>query len=94
VRQLDEGLAGGGDAVSNLILPIGDIANNYDPNPMIVRHGRGPEGKTCRTCVHAVATSPTGNKTYWKCDRRGMSRSTATDHRLKWNACRLYEAAP
>ena len=24
-------------------------------------------------------------------ERRGISRSTATDHRLKWAACRLFE---
>jgi len=80
--------------VSALILPIGDIANNYDPNPMIVRHGRGPEWETCRTCRHVVSTCPTGNKTYWKCSRRAVSRSCTTDHRLKWAACRLYGATP
>ena len=75
----------------DLILPIGDIANNYSPNPMIVRHGRGPEGARCKTCRHILAFSPTGNRTYWKCDLRAISRSDASDHRQKWDACRLYE---
>jgi len=80
--------------VSDLILPVGDIANNYDANPMVVRHGRGPEGKMCRTCVHTVATSYRTNRTYWKCDRRGITHGQGTDHRLKWAACRLYEVTP
>ena len=77
--------------MSDLILPIGDFANNFDPNPMIVRHGRGPKGETCRTCRHMLATSVRTNRTYWKCEWRGVSRCAATDHRLKWAACRLYE---
>lgn len=72
-------------------LPIGDFTANFDPNPMVVKHGRGPEGKTCRTCSHIKRWTPTGNRTYIKCYRRGISRSDGTDHRLKWSACRLYE---
>jgi len=72
-------------------LPIGDFTANFDPNPMVRTHGRGPEWARCRECAHIVATCPTGNKTYWKCARRSMSRSDGSDHRLKWNACRLYE---
>ena len=75
------------------IIPIGDIASNYAPNPMIRRHGRGPEGETCRTCAHLVATSPTG-KTYWKCDRYSLSNSDASDFRSKWDACRLFTLRP
>jgi len=73
------------------VLPIGCIANNYSPNPMVVRHGRGPEGASCKTCRHLVPTSHNTNRTYWKCDRRGMTHGQDTDHRLKWDACRLYE---
>lgn len=72
-------------------LPIGDITANYDDNPMVRRHGRGPESRYCATCAHIRRVSPTGNRTYVKCYRRGVSRSYGTDHRLKWNACRLYE---
>ena len=73
------------------ILPIGDINVNFDPNPMVIHHGRGPDTARCKTCRFIEYTSPTGNRTYIKCQRRGVSRSTATDHRLKYNACRLYE---
>jgi hypothetical protein len=73
------------------ILPIGDIASNYSPNPMVVRHGRGPEGKHCRTCRHIVPTSYRTDRTYWKCERRGITHGQGTDHRKKWDACRLYE---
>lgn len=46
----------------------------------------------CKDCEHAV---PTGRniKTYWKCAKnpRGMTRGLATDVRLKWPACQLFE---
>ena len=74
------------------ILPIGDIANYYDPNPMIRKHGRGPDGETCGACRHLIFTTPTGNRTYRKCDRYSISRSDASDFRKKWAACRLWEA--
>lgn len=73
------------------LFPTGDIEANYDPNPMVRKHGRGPDGATCRHCRHAVPINRGTVRDYWKCDRRGISRSSATDHRLKWNACRLYE---
>jgi len=73
------------------LMPVGDFANNFDPNPMVVLHGRGPEEARCKTCRHVVQTCPTGHRTYWKCNRRRISRSAQSDHRLKWNACRLYE---
>ena len=80
--------------MSDLILPVGDIANNYSPNPMIRKYGRGPEGARCKTCGYLVSTCPTGNKTYWKCSRYSLSNSDASDFRQKWDACRLYEVAP
>jgi len=61
------------------------------PNPMVYKHGRGPEEKRCKTCRHIVATGYRPGRTYWKCERRSMSRSESSDHRLKWPACRLYE---
>lgn len=74
------------------ILPIGDIANNYDDNPMVRRHGpyQNPVRRFCKTC-RFITYASNGNRQYIKCYRRGISRSDATDHRLKWNACRLYE---
>lgn len=72
-------------------LPIGDIANNYNANPMVVLHGKGPAGATCRYCRHVTYRS-NGNRQYVKCSRRGITRGQGTDHRLKWDACRLFEA--
>ena len=82
---------GAGFVSEDLILPIGDIANNYSPNPMVRRHGPGPEGKTCKTCRRMVAGPGEHQRTYWKCERRGISAGQGTDHRMKWPACRLYE---
>jgi hypothetical protein len=76
------------------ILPIGDITNNSDVNPMIRKHSRGPEGMFCGGCVHMVRGPGGHTRTYWKCDRRGITNGQGTDHRMKWSACRLYEATP
>lgn len=73
------------------VLPIGNIAVIDDPNPMVIRHGRGPEGARCRTCRRTVPSRFGSARTYWKCERRGITHGQGTDHRLKWNACRLYE---
>ncbi len=78
----------------NLVLPIGDIANNYSPNPMVVRHGRGPEAARCKTCRHLQAQSIRSirsSRRYWKCTRYSVSHCTASDFRMKWDACRFYE---
>lgn len=70
-------------------LPIGDFTANFDPNPMVRLHGRGPEETKCKACRHMVSVFY--SRRYWKCDRHSLSKSAASDHRLKWNACRLYE---
>jgi len=72
------------------ILPIGDINVNFDPNPMVIHHGRGPDDARCKTCRH-IFPHDFHNRRYWKCEWRGVSSGSGTDHRLKWNACRLYE---
>lgn len=74
-----------------MLFPIGDIASNYDPNPMIVRHGPGPDDKTCHDCRQLTPNRWGTNRTYWKCRRRGITHGQGTDHRKKWHACRLYE---
>ena len=70
------------------LFPVGDIASNYDPNPMVRLYSRGPEDKHCKTCIHIVATRYGSTRHYYKCDRFRMSHSEATDFRLKWNALR------
>lgn len=73
-----------------MLFPVGDLQNNYDDNPMVRQHGRGPAHRYCKTCRHIRYIS-NGRRQYIKCYRRGITKSDRTDHRLKWNACRLYE---
>jgi len=63
-------------------------ANEFEPNPMVIKWGR-LEGMKCKTCslLHKFDYRC---KVYYKCEYRGISHSAATDHRVKWNACKLY----
>jgi hypothetical protein len=56
-------------------------------NPMAAKHGLGPEGAKCKECTHITRS---GEGRFIKCQIRGISKSTATDHRLSWKACRLF----
>lgn len=47
------------------------------------------EGKKCKTCTHCVCRK--WDKKYYKCELWCMSHSTATDIRLKNQACGKYE---
>jgi len=73
------------------LFPTGDLANNFSPNPMVRRHGRGPEGTHCKTCRYLQSQSFGTARHYWKCTRYSVSHSEASDFRLKWESCRLYE---
>lgn len=73
-----------------MLFPVGDLENNYSPNPMVRRHGRGPAGARCKTCRH-LTRAGYRSRTYFKCLRYRVSHSTASDFRMKWGACRLYE---
>ncbi len=48
------------------------------------------EGKTCKTCNHLMNGYYHG-KSYYKCELWIVSHSSATDIRLKNNACGKYE---
>ena len=52
--------------------------------------GHGPEGAVCGTCVHLRRR--TYVKTYFKCERYGVTRGAATDWRARWRACGLWRA--
>lgn len=59
------------------------------PNPMVHIHGCSTtESATCKTCKHLYKKEFTG--TYYKCGLFGDTNGSATDFRLKWNACRHY----
>ena len=49
------------------------------------------ELRTCRDCAHAINVHVA--RSYWKCERHrlGMSASAASDIRLSWPACSLFE---
>jgi hypothetical protein len=55
-------------------------------NPMAAKHGCGPDASKCGECRHLVKIDR-----WYKCRIRGISKSTATDHRLSWNSCRLFD---
>jgi hypothetical protein len=58
-------------------------------NPML-RHGSGPEGKTCGDCAHLLKNNHRGCL-YWKCDLYKLSHGGASDFRKKWPACKKFE---
>jgi hypothetical protein len=62
-----------------------------EPNPCVRVWGPGPEDAKCKTCSHLHVRRYAN--TYYKCDLRKMSPSTATDHRVSWRACGKYEVA-
>jgi len=73
------------------LFPVGDLANNDSPNPMVRRHGRGPAGAHCKTCEFLHPQRYGSARRYWKCIRYSTSHCDASDFRMKWDACRLYE---
>lgn len=63
---------------------------NPAKNPCLALYGQGPEGKTCKTCIHLFVQGGTSGR-YLKCDLRKNTRGPGTDHRAGWMACRKYE---
>lgn len=61
-------------------------------NPLVPVFGPGPEGATCKTCVHLYRQHG-GARYFLKCELRRVSHSAATDHRSGWQACGRYELA-
>ncbi len=59
------------------------------PNPMVKAVGPGPAGKRCKTCKHLIALAYAN--TYYKCGKGKVTHSSATDHRVNWPACSMYE---
>lgn len=58
-------------------------------NPCVSVYGAGPEGATCKTCVHLLGIHR--SKTYYKCRQRPITGGPGTDHRVNWPACSRYE---
>lgn len=68
------------------------LARGIHPATGLALH---PDGGTCGTCEHATQAS-NGGWAGWKCrkHRLGMSSSAASDLRISWPACTLFEARP
>lgn len=55
--------------------------------------GSGPEGETCRSCQHKVATGNSDRRVYLKCElmRKCWTHGPGTDIRAGWPACSHWE---
>lgn len=55
--------------------------------------GSGPPGETCKTCTSAVKLDSPSGKSWYKCSvmRWRWTGGTATDIKLKWEACKSWE---
>jgi len=60
-------------------------------NPCLALHGPGPEGVTCKDCIHFRYPLHRSGVRHWKCDLRKLTHGAATDHRVGWPACGKYE---
>lgn len=59
---------------------------------MLSVYGSGPVGATCGGCAHIFRVrGHTCN--YYKCRKHGVTSGPGTDHRLRWQACKLYARA-
>ncbi len=50
----------------------------------------GPEASRCRTCKHLIK-DPYHSKTFYKCEKSNITHGAATDVKLKWRGCVLWE---
>jgi len=66
------------------------LSNNPEPkiNPMVILKGI-KEGQKCKTCKFLVSKRRT--RIYYKCQKRSMTNGAATDVRINWDACGLYQ---
>lgn len=69
-------------------------AMKHNRNPCLNMYGNGPEGQTCKGCVHLYATGTRSEKRFLKCKMRGPATGgPGTDHYAGWPACAKYEEA-
>lgn len=60
-------------------------------NPMVKAHGRGPGDKRCKHCKFFYAKQY--GKKYFKCEYRGDTNGTGTDHKANWPTCAKFKDA-
>jgi ribosomal protein L37AE/L43A len=77
--------------------PLKDWSGNEMPtrhldssNPMVRAYGFGPDGKKCKDCAFLLRDEY-HNVTYFKCEKRGVTRGKGTDHRVRYEACSKFE---
>lgn len=51
------------------------------------RYGHGEPGVKCGGCAHLVSGGGGSDRTFWKCELYGNTRSEASDWRKRWPAC-------
>ena len=69
--------------------PITEAPQKIKGNPCLALYGQGPEGKTCKGCVHLVYRG--ARRSYLKCDLLKITHGAGTDHKASWPACGKYE---
>ena len=78
------------DIFGNEVDPVPDIKKGKKRyRPMQALYGI-TKGKTCKTCKHCICMYH-HTRSYYKCELWIISHSSATDIRLKNNACGKYE---
>lgn len=90
-KQDEQGGAGQGGQESTLFpVPEPTFPNNLPGRirGMLSTYGQ-TEGQRCGECAHLLAVRY--SRTYYKCQRSHMSASNATDWRVSWPACGLFE---
>lgn len=60
----------------------------YRRRPYWIDHGKGPEGKTCKSC--RFLTTVEFSKTYYKCGRQKITHGPGTQIAMRDPACKLY----
>ena len=73
----------------NIKQPLTYVSRLSKPNPMIDLYGFGPKDKRCKHCKHLLAFQQ--GASWFKCDLRKFSHSTATDHKANWESCRKFD---
>jgi hypothetical protein len=72
-------------------LPLKNRSGSFNINPCLAAFGNGPDGEKCKNCVHLLKRSAR-NSTFYKCEKRKITSSVASDHRVNWSACGQFKA--
>ena len=59
-------------------------------NPLVQKGGKFGDNKKCKTCKHLLRVNG-GSRVFSKCEQRGVTHGSATDHSMYWDACKMYK---